>query len=84
MLRDPVQLIDQAISELEDLSVLFADEIDTRIHGVTQLSREGRIYKRAHESISVLLPQLRAARQLQQPEQFLHARTHRPFCVDCE
>jgi hypothetical protein len=81
MFKEPAALIDDAISSLRSVAELLQDEFDTQIHGVAQLSPEGKLAKSVHQSINILLPKLKAARLLQMhPEQ----RSGPPVCLDCD
>ena len=65
MLKDPVTLIDETISNLEILKDLFQDEFDSLTHSVDSVNVTGAICRHAHSKIAALVPVLRAARQTQ-------------------
>jgi hypothetical protein len=81
MLTDPVSLIDETVERLRCVAELLEDEFDTRIHGVAELSPEGKLAKSVHQSINILLPKLKAARLIQMHP--VH-RSGPPVCLDCD
>jgi hypothetical protein len=60
MFVTPLRLIDQTIDDLEALTEVLSDEIDTRVNAQTR--PEGKICKEALLTIGVLLPKLKAVR----------------------
>jgi hypothetical protein len=60
MFVTPLRLIDQTIDDLEALTEVLSDEVDTRVNA--QIRPEGKICKEALLTISVLLPKLKAVR----------------------
>ena len=58
MFVTPLRLIDQTIDDLEALTEVLSDEVDTRVNA--QMRPEGKICKEALLTISVLLPKLKA------------------------
>jgi hypothetical protein len=60
MFVTPLRLIDQTIDDLEALTEVLSDEVDTRVNA--QIRPEGTICKEALLTISVLLPKLKAVR----------------------
>ena len=81
MITDAVTLMDQTIESLETLAVVFADEIDERMHGSSSVPRTAYLYRSAHVKIGELLPALRAARVMQQARM---ATVYRGQCVNCD
>ena len=65
MRNDPRALIDQSIEQLQELSSLFAAEVQSQPRDV-QLSPAKRMRKEVLLTISVLLPKLRAARDFRE------------------
>jgi hypothetical protein len=60
MFITPLHLIDQTIDDLEALTEVLADEVDTRVSAHPR--PEGKLCKEALLTISVLLPKLKAVR----------------------
>jgi hypothetical protein len=60
MFVTPLHLIDQTIDDLEALTEVLSDEVDTRVNATTR--PEGKLCKEALLTISVLLPKLKAVR----------------------
>ena len=60
MFVTPLHLIDQTIDDLEALTEVLSDEVDTRVNAITR--PEGKLCKEALLTISVLLPKLKAVR----------------------
>ena len=63
MLSDPQLLIEQSIEQLQVLSSALAEEVQSQPRDVA-LSPAKRVRKEALLTISILLPKLRAARDL--------------------
>lgn len=80
MLKDPVILIDETISNLETLQDIFKEEFDSLTHRVDTVNVNGTICRHAHFKISTLLPVLRAARQTQEAA----PAAQRSHCLNCE
>ena len=83
MFADPVQLIDQTLDNLETLAALFADEIDERTHDAALQSPALHRCREAHRAIALLVPKLKAARQIQATQPAPLARMP-PICWDCD
>jgi hypothetical protein len=60
MFVTPLRLIDQTIDDLEALTEVLSDEVDTRVNA--HVRPEGKICKEALLTISILLPKLKAVR----------------------
>ena len=80
MFHDTTTLIDEAVENLNLLAELFADEIDTLRKQDVQTPPLHR-YREAYMTIAVLVPKLKAARELQQPAPMI---TRQPYCMNCD
>ena len=63
MCDDPVALIDESIQQLQKLSSVLAEEVQSHPRDL-QLTPGKRVRKEALLAISILLPKLRAAREV--------------------
>lgn len=78
MFIDPCTLIDQTIDHLQTLSEFLADETGERIHRRAAITPEAYICRDAQATIAALIPKLRAARVMQEPQA-----AHR-VCINCD
>jgi hypothetical protein len=80
MFRDPDIVIQETVENLRLLAEFFSDEIDTLL-----LDREQtpalHCCREARSAIVALVPKLRAAREVQEPQ---YAATQRPYCWNCD
>jgi hypothetical protein len=61
MFIDPVTLIDQTIDNLQQLTELFSDDLDERVHDPERMTPEARTSKDAAHAIGLLMPHLKLA-----------------------
>jgi hypothetical protein len=77
---DVTGLIDRSIADLEDLAVLFANEVERARHG--NLGQAQRRQKEVLLTINILLPKLRTARGAEDDPASRDGRDNLPFGSD--